>query len=56
MRVHENAALESLAGLERLRQVGGDLSVNYNPRLVGVEAFVAGLEVGGAVDASGNGD
>lgn len=52
-----NARLSSLVGLAGLRRVDGDLTIRDNPKLLreDAEAFVAGLEVGGAIEVLDNG-
>jgi hypothetical protein len=53
--VASNATLTEL-GLDALATVRGDLSILANPALpqTDAEAFAANLEVGGAIDVSGN--
>lgn len=57
LRIERNDQLSSLAGLAGLERVDGDVLIRDNPKLSQkeAEAFVAGLEVGGTIEVSGNG-
>jgi len=57
LEISTNSRLSSLAGLAGLERVTGDVTIRDNPKLSqqAAEAFVARLEVGGAIEVVGNG-
>lgn len=56
--IRSNSGLRSLAGLSKLKTVGGDLSIFLNDKLAqaDAESFAAKLQVGGMRKVEGNGE
>jgi hypothetical protein len=47
--INDNKILRDLAGLSNLKRVDGDVDLQGNPELRGVEGFLRGVDVGGRV-------
>lgn len=49
LKIYNNTMLKSLAGLENLKRVDGDVAFGGNRKLIGIEELLSRVEVGGRV-------
>ena len=58
LKIWGNDTLTDISGLSGLESVGGDVEIRLNDALCksDVDAFIAGISIGGSVDVEGNAD